>query len=112
MKYDVEFRKAALKYWENGHTKRETAKVFSVSHFTLQQWKNKLKETGSLEKKVRETPWKKIDPEKLAEYIDAHPDAFLKEIAEDFGCTDVAIFYALKRLKYTRKKNHDLQRGG
>jgi transposase len=111
MIYDTAFRKAALAYWRNGHSKLETAKTFSVSHHTLQKWKNQLKQTGSLDKKVRNTPWKKIDPEKFVEYIDQHPDAFLKEIAEVFNCSDVAVFKALKRLKYTRKKNHGLQRG-
>ncbi len=111
MSYDRKFRQAALEYWENGHTQVETANIFSVSPYTLQTWKNMLKQTGSIEKKVRKTSWKKIEPIKLSEYIEAHPDAFLKEIAEVFGCTDVAIFYALKRQKYSRKKNHGVQRG-
>jgi hypothetical protein len=32
--------------------------------------------TGSVEKKVRNTPWKKIEPKKLIEYVGQHPDAF------------------------------------
>ncbi|MFA5629820.1 MAG: IS630 transposase-related protein [Dehalococcoidales bacterium] len=110
MSYDVKFRKAALAYWANGHSKIETAQTFSVSHTTLQTWKNRLSETGSVEKKIRNTPWKKIDPVKLVEYVELHPDAFLKEIAEVFGCSDTAIMKALRRLKYTRKKNHGIQR--
>lgn len=110
MSYDVKFRKAAIEYWENGHTQIETANTFSVSTYALQQWKNRLKQTGSVEKKIRNTPWKKIDPIKLVEYIELRPDAFLKEIAEVFGCSDTAIMKALRRLKYTRKKNHGLQR--
>jgi transposase len=108
MSYDVKFRQTALNYWKNGHTQKETASVFSISTNTLQQWKNKLKGTGSVEKKVRNTPWKKINPEKLVEYIELHPDAFLKEIAEVFSCSETAVSKALKRLKYSRKKNHCL----
>ena len=33
-----------------------------------------------------------------------HPDAYLKEIGEVFGCSDVAVLYAFKRLGITRKK--------
>ena len=110
MSYDTKFREAALSYWENGHTIRETAKVFSVTTITLQNWKNRLKRTGSLEPLKRKTSWRKISPELLEEYVKQHPDAFLKEIAEVFGCSDVAILKALRRLKYTRKKNHGLQR--
>ena len=32
------------------------------------------------------------------------PDAFLKEYAEQFGCTATAVFYALEKLDITRKK--------
>ena len=40
----------------------------------------------------------------LNQYIENHQDAFLWEIAEEFSVTKQAIFYALKRLKITRKK--------
>ena len=58
----------------------------------------------------RKEVWRKIDPEKLKEYVEHRPDAYLKEMAEEFGCSEVAIFKALKRLKITRKKNCHLQR--
>ena len=110
MSYDKELRRRAIEYWEDGHSKKETAAVFKVSHFTLQLWKSKLKESGTLEGKKRKEVWRKIDPEKLKEYVEHHPDAYLKEMAEEFGCSEVAIFKALKRLKITRKKNYYLQR--
>lgn len=108
MSYDVELRRRAMEYWENGHSKKETAEVFQVSHFTLQTWKSQLKETGKLEPKKRKEGWRKIEPTRLREYVQQHPDAFLKEIAEQFGCTEVAIFYALRRAKISRKKNDSL----
>ena len=37
--------------------------------------------------------------------VSEKPDAFLKEYAESFNCTPVAIFYALEDLDITRKKN-------
>ena len=48
--------------------------------------------------------FKKIDPDKLKKYIEEHPDAYLREIAEEFGCSVNAVSKALKRLKITRKK--------
>ncbi|NBK18351.1 hypothetical protein D1157_10805 [Anaerotruncus sp. X29] len=33
-----------------------------------------------------------------------HPDAYPKEIAEEFGCSATAVYLAMKRLKITRKK--------
>jgi len=109
MSYDIEIRRRAIKYWNDGHSKKETAKVFQVSHFTLQKWKSQLKETGTLEAKIRKTSWRKIDPDKLLEYLDQHPDGYLREMAEKFCCSDVAILKALRRLKISRKKNDPIQ---
>jgi transposase len=52
----------------------------------------------------RKYAYKKIDNQKLLEYVETNPDHFLSEIAEHFAVTLQAIFYALKRLKITRKK--------
>jgi transposase len=111
MSYDVRFRRRALEYWSGGHSKIETAAVFKVSTSTLQSWKSKLNETGTLEVKKRRETWRKIDPEKLKKYLDQHPDSYLKEIAKEFGCSDVAVLKALRRLKISRKKNHFVQGG-
>ena len=109
MSYDIELRRRAMAYWNDGHSKLETAEVFQISHFTLQMWKSQLKETGELEPKKRETSWRKIDPARLKGYLDEHPDAYLKEMAEAFCCSDVAILKALRRLKISRKKNDPIQ---
>ena len=109
MSYDIKFRRRAIEYWNDGHSKRATAEVFKVSTTTLQKWKLQLKETGKLEPKKRRETWRKIEPVRLKEYIEQHPDAYLKEIAEEFGCTDVAVIKALRRLKISRKKNYYLQ---
>lgn len=109
MSYDIKFRRRAISYWNDGHSKRETAEVFKVGTSTLQAWKSQLNETGTLEPKKRIETWRKIDPSKLKEFIESHPDAYLKEIADEFSCSDVAILKALRRLKISRKKNHYLQ---
>lgn len=109
MSYDIKFRRRAIEYWDDGHTKKETAAVFKVNPDTLQNWKTQLKETGNMEPKKRRETWRKVEPKKLKQYIDQHPDAYLKEIAKEFDCSDVAILKALRRLKISRKKNDTLQ---
>jgi transposase len=109
MIYDKEYRRRALEHWGEGHTRKETAEVFKVDPSTLQRWKSRLKETGNLETQKGIQRWKKIDPSRLVEVLDQRPDAYLREIAEELGCSYVAIFKALKRLKISRKKNHYLQ---
>ena len=105
MSYDLKYRHRAIEYWNAGHSVRKTAEVFSVSTRTLQDWKKRLKETGKLEPKIRRETWRKIDPDRLRKYVEQHPDAYLKEMAEEFNCSDVAILKALRRLKISRKKN-------
>ena len=36
-----------------------------------------------------------------------HPDAYLKELAQNFNCTEGALRKALKRIKITQKKDID-----
>ena len=105
MSYDIKYRQRAIEYWQDGHSKKATAEVFKVSPTTLQTWKSQLKETGSLAPKKRVETWRKIDPRKLRKYNEEHPDAYLKDIAEEFHCVISAVEKALKRLKISRKKN-------
>ena len=104
MAYDEKFRCRALEYWAAGHTKKETALVFKVNPDTLQKWKKQFEETGNLESKTRRETWRKIDPARLVKYLEQHPDSYLRELAAEFNCSDVAIIKALRRLKISRKK--------
>ena len=104
MGYDIKFKNRAIEYRNEGHTYKETCKVFKISEMTLTRWIKKEKEGKLGEVKVQVRKPKKICPNKLIKYIDAHPDAYLVEIAEEFNCSDVAISKALKKLNITRKK--------
>jgi len=106
MSYDKKLRERALEYWAADHTKAETAVVFKVGTSTLQTWKSQLNKTGTLEPKKRRETWRKIDPEGFKAYLEQHPDAYLKEIAQAFNCSDVAVLKAMRRWNITRKKNH------
>jgi transposase len=104
MSYDIKYRQRVIDYLHEGHTDRDAAAVFKVSTSTIWAWKSKLKESGALAPAKRQGRWRKIDPEKLAKYVDEHPDAYQYEIAEVFGVRLFAIQRALKRLQITRKK--------
>ncbi|MDB2614189.1 transposase [Chlamydiales bacterium] len=62
------------------------------------------KETGDIAPRQREFAYRKIDYDQLKKHVQLHPDQFLYEVAEKFSVTLQAIFYALKKLKITRKK--------
>jgi transposase len=105
MAYDIKYRLRAIEYWGAGNSKRKTAEVFKVSTSTLQQWKFMLNESGTLAPKKLNRTWRKINPTKLRQYIESHPDAYLREIASEFDCSIHAIEKALARMKISRKKN-------
>ena len=103
MAYSIDLRKKVVEY-RKAHTYEQTHEIFGVSITTIIDWETLLKETGSLEKRPLVRGHKKIDPVKLAAYILEFPDAYLQEIADHFGCTATAVFYALKKQKITLKK--------
>lgn len=102
--YSKDLRERAFKYTQEGHTYRETAEVFSVGTSALVRWKKIFVEQGNFEDKPRKKRIGKIDPQKLEEYLKEHPDAYLKEIAALFGCSEAAVSKMLKRMNYTKKK--------
>lgn len=110
MSYPIIFRERVIEYRKENHTLEETSKVFKVSISTISNWEHKLEKEGNLENKELNRSFKKIDPEKLKEFVKNHPDAYLKEIAEEFKCGQTAIRKALKKQKITRKKNKTIQR--
>ena len=44
MSYDIKFKQRAVEYQREGHTYKETCKVFKISETTLTRWINKEKE--------------------------------------------------------------------
>lgn len=108
MAYDIKFREKVLNYIAKGHTMEEAHEVFEVGTTTIREWKKLKRETGTLAKRPLDRKPTKICSEKLKAYIAENPDSYLRETAEIFNCTEQAIFYALKRLRITRKKNRML----
>lgn len=103
MTYSHDLRMKALEYAEKCGSNRIASQVFGVTHQTLLNW-IKLKKQSDLAPKKKQRKPSKLDNEKLKSYIQAYPDAYLREIGEVFGVTLSAVFYACKRLKITLKK--------
>lgn len=55
---------------------------------------------------VKGTRPRKVDRDRIKNYFTDNLDAYLAEIASDFGCHPTTIHYALKAMGYTRKKNY------
>src|SRR3989337_2784723 len=108
--YSVDLRERVLNHLEKNPDKKAASILFQVGVATVFRWASLKKLKGNVEPLRRKYAYKKIDDQKLIEYVEANPDHFLSEIAEYFGLTLQAIFYALKRLKIPAKKRGKLRR--
>ena len=102
--YSMDYRMRAVAYKDEGHTFKELKGIFKIPAQTYYQWKGKLK-NGYYETKIIRERKRKIGKDELKQAVAKKPDACLHELADKFNCTESAVFYALKRLKITRKKN-------
>jgi transposase len=93
---------------DEGHTFAELKKAFKVYPATYYQWRTLLQESGALT--PRQIPGRppQIDMDLLKETVDKTPDSYLRELAEPFGVSATAVFYALRKMNYTLKKNAHL----
>jgi transposase len=110
MLYPEEFRKKVLEYIDGFHTQAEVAKLFKISPKTVWNWVNQRKNTGSLKPKKPERMARKLPKDDLLQYVKEHPDAYLREIAEHFGCVISAVYQRLKQFGITYKKTVVIQR--
>jgi transposase len=110
MAYTIEFRKQVLEYMAEGHTVKELYDTFQIRPSTVVNWKKLLEKNGSLEPVYSKSRSRIIDKEELKRAIEEKPDAYLYELSAKFGCTEQAVFYALKKLNVTRDKKLIIER--
>lgn len=107
MTYSLDFRMRVFAVKEKkGLSFFEASKRFDVPMRTLFRWKRRIEP-----KTKRNKPATKIDMEALMKNIKAHPDLYQYERAEQFGVTQGAIWFALKRLGISYKKNSVSSKG-
>ena len=104
MSYSKDLREKVIVYLCEGHTQREARDTFHISLTAINRWNQQYTKTGELVDKKPFRTFKKLDPEKLKAYVKEHPDAYLQEIGDAFGCSDTAVMKAFQRLGISRKK--------
>ena len=102
--YSVDLRKRVLQHLERFPNRKEASRLFQLSIETVYRWLRCKKNEGRIQPLKRKYAFKRIDDQALIDYVQAHPDHFLSEIAKEFKVSLQSIFYALRRLKITRKK--------
>lgn len=107
MTHSQDLRERVVAFVDGGGSKSEAARRFSISRWCVYDWMARV--TLAPCRQGRTSFWK-LDPEKLKAHVEAHPDAYQHERAQDLAVTTSGISYALKRLKVTRKKNATVSR--
>ena len=79
---------------------RNLAEKYDIGTTTIQEW---LK--GNFPKGTRNKPNLKLDIEKLKQDVIDYPDAYQSERAERLGVSEACVWYNLKKLSITYKKN-------
>jgi transposase len=108
MAYSIDLRKRVVNFVRNKQgTQLAAANLFKISLWCVKQW---LKRPELKASKPGPTAPTKLSTQKLEQALDQTPDATLAEHAQKLGVSLTTVFYACKRNKITRKKNHTLPR--
>ena len=101
--YSEDLREKVISRIMSGCSKREAAKVFNIGEATVYNWL-KLHKEGSLKPKKRTDYPRKVDEQKLRDYVEQNPDHTLTQIGSALNLKFQTVGKWLNRLKITRKK--------
>lgn len=103
--YSVDLRERVLDYLSRHNDKKLASQLFRVGIATIYRWIKQQNEKGHLKPVRRKYVYRKLDYNLLEQYMTEYPDHLLCEIARHFSVKEQTIFYALKKLRITRKKS-------
>ena len=101
MAYSIDLRKRVVEFVEEGGSKAEAARRFRVSVWCVKNWCGR----ADLAPKRHGPRQRKLDRLALRQHVAQYPEATLKERAQHFDVQIHAIWYALRQLNVTHKKN-------
>lgn len=108
MTYSRDFRNKVLTIKEQENLSfSQVSKRFGVARDTVFRWSKNI-----VAKTKRNKPATKIDMEALQRDIETYPDAYQYERAERLQVSRNCVYFALKRLKVTYKKNSGASQSG
>ena len=101
MSYSIDFRKQVFKIKSQERlTFEQTGERFGIPRRTLFRWQKRIEPITK-----RNKPSTKVDMDALRKDVEQNPDHYQYERAKKFGVAQSTIYYALKRLGVTNKKN-------
>lgn len=108
--YSYDLRRKVIEAIDGGMGKTQASKIFRISRNTIDLWLHRRKETGDYKADdgyQRGYGAKIIDLEEFKEFARKHGSQTQREMAEAWQgeISDLTIGKALKKIKFTRKKN-------
>ncbi len=100
MPYSLDLRKRVINFVEQGGSISKAAQIYQVGRATIYRWLSRA-ELAPTRVTRRQ---RKLDWEALRKDVEENPDSKLADRARKFGVRTNAIFYALTKMKITRKK--------
>ncbi|NRA90898.1 MAG: hypothetical protein HRU43_07225 [Simkaniaceae bacterium] len=107
MAYSLDLREKVVNFVSAGGKKSDAKRLFGVSLWCVNNWCSR--EDLSSDYRSCGRP-KKFDWQLLREDVRVNPDKFLYERASEFNVHTHSIWYALKSMNITYKKNTSLHR--
>lgn len=107
MRCSSDLRKRVIEFVAGGGSKAEAAQRFQVSRGSIYNWLKS--EDISSYKRPGPKGARKLDLEELDAHVQAFDDMTQAERARHFGVSRHCVWYNLRRLKISRKKNDALQ---
>jgi len=101
MTYSIDLRERVVAFVSKGGSKVEACERFGVARSTVYEWLN----MPDLTPKVHGPRFRKLDREALRRHVRDYPDALIRERAVHFGLSQTAMWYGLKQLRLSVKKN-------
>ena len=108
--YSYDLRTKVIQAIDDGMGKTQASKIFKISRNTINLWLRKRNETGDYrgeEGYQRGYGAKIADLEEFKQFARKHGSRTQKEMAQEWSgkISDKAIGKALKKIRFTRKKN-------
>ena len=103
MCYSIDLRKGVLKFIEEGGSEVQAARLFKVSRASIYNWLG-MDDCFTFERPGPRSP-RKLELKALQAHVEDYPDETHSERAIHFGVSRHCIWYNLRKLKISRKKN-------
>ena len=102
--YSVDLRKKVIDYLLRGGKALEAVKVFGICQDTVYRWKRQFDSSKDLNPKTPVRKGYKHNHEEIKNFLLAHPDWTLVEVAQQYGVFPSTIRRVCLKFKITRKK--------